>query len=136
MRETVNERDFARHPGIEKLEFRNVFDDRVGPLQPPFVHQHGERRGVERLGDRGDRKDRVGIDASVSAELCARRSRARNDVPVLHDRDGHGRHLPVVERLRGVGVEIGERITGCGERGGRRADEEGRCDRNDQTGSR
>ena len=48
-RETVSERDFARHPGIEKLEFRDVFDDRVGPSQPPFVHQHGDAVALNAL---------------------------------------------------------------------------------------
>ncbi|MNS99172.1 hypothetical protein D3C72_1335690 [compost metagenome] len=63
--------ELTRHPGIRQAELRHIVDDRIVPVQPPFLLQLGDHCGGEGLRDRTDAEQGVGVD--------------RHRRPVVHD---------------------------------------------------
>ncbi len=77
MHEQVPDRHFTRHPRVVHLEPRHVVDNAIVPGEIAAIHQHRERGGRERLADRAELKDGVGVDALGLAQCAARHTRVQ-----------------------------------------------------------
>ena len=108
MGEQIADGDFARHVRVVELEPGQVFGDRIVPADLALVHQHADRRGGHRLGGGADGEAGVVSTGCRLAQLVDAVALGEDDLAVLDDGDGEA-GAPVLEGLRGVGIEGGER---------------------------
>jgi hypothetical protein len=77
----------ARDPGVVHAEIRQVFHDRIVPLELALVDEPSEHAGGHGLGVGGDLEQRVVVDRAAAAgdEFAGRAD--VGDLAVFHDTD-------------------------------------------------
>ena len=110
MRQQVADRDLARDVRIGELHRRLVFRDGVVERHAARVGQHRHQHRGERLGRGHVAEARVHGHGIGFAQLAHAVALHKDDRVVLDDDDGEPRHAPILDRLRDVGIEAGERL--------------------------
>ena len=85
---------------IVHLKFRQVGPDGLVPVHLTFIVQHGESKRREGLGNRTNRKKRIGVHGELMLDVAESVTLGVNHLSILHDSDGQARHLPLLHGLR------------------------------------
>src|SRR4029450_1747343 len=111
LRHQIGDLEFARHPGVARLERRKVVDHAIAPPDLAIVDLQRHNRRGEGLRRRANLEDGVGIDRLRPAHALHAEALRVDHLVVLPDRDRHARHIPLLLRGPCKGLELAEAVS-------------------------